>query len=662
MKIPYLIRLSLLFFFLSVGTSVSSQVGLTDDRLIGYLGVTDPDSLNLRESPANLSIYGYYRMFLYTRNLDGIDPPFGRTFAVGDGYREPMLSMNVVGRPNGRSSFGTELYIFTPYTGTGFEENEFSVNLGINFYGNFRTENGNFGIRAGGIHWYNLSPFTIGVYQVLDRFSVFDRTPWEGVTDTLKYESYYDTGTPNPGDLRWNFQAFQGIILNGNKLPGDLAFDLYWGKTQPNGGLSNAQEDPLATIFNLGTAGNVPTYQGLAGEARIFPNYIAGGRLLKNFGGNNDVSFNTINSTTALDSIGQKRRSYQVHTLAFNAMIDELRIVGELGAGAYKSPTYDQKWGEALMLRFYVPEKYTFLPLDVQVYQISKNFFNPNGEINTGANPEIQAEFDVEVAPGQAAVGGLITQANQLAHNRRGINVNTAYDVGPFRFKAGWGLAKELEILTSDISVIHSVNALAMSRIFIPFPADATVATNWGPNSQYYSFFRGFFERIRTTDLDPATALPTTLKVFQSVDLQGKYKTRIFDRSLYLSYIGSFGSASTAAKVVPVLDEDTYVHSQFHELDVYYNLFPKFILTGYGGWGFVRGGRFSEFLLPFGPDQPRDAVSRGIGVGFDWTVAENAGIYVRHRWIKFDDRSFTADSEIEPFTAQATTIELKMYF
>ncbi|HIG75529.1 MAG TPA: hypothetical protein EYQ24_13420, partial [Bacteroidetes bacterium] len=110
---------------------------------------------------------------------------------VGDGYREPMLSVSVLGRPNGRSSFGTELFVYTPYDGLGTENNTVSLNLGVNLYGNFRTEAGTYGVRAGGIHWYNLSPFTIGVYQVLDRFSIFDRTPWEGVDGAQKYANYF---------------------------------------------------------------------------------------------------------------------------------------------------------------------------------------------------------------------------------------------------------------------------------------------------------------------------------------------------------------------------------------------------------------------------------------------------------------------------------------
>lgn len=298
----------------------------------------------LRQRGTKLTVFGYYRLFMYGRNLKQPYPglsPYEKAFSVGDGYREPMLSLSVLARPSSKASFGTELFFFTPYDGS-IEGNVFSTNLGLNFYGNFRTQHGNFGVRAGGIHWYNLSPFTIGVFQILDRFSIFDRTPWEGVTNTQKYSDYYGLGVSNPGDLRWNNQAFQGIILNGAKLPGDIAFDLFWGKTQPNGGLSGSINDPFQSIPPTLDAGNIPTYKGFSGTDRTLPSYITGGRLARAFGPKNQLfAYNGIYSRTSVDSLStDKFRSFQVHTLQLDLNVADVKVSGELGAGNYKSPTY----------------------------------------------------------------------------------------------------------------------------------------------------------------------------------------------------------------------------------------------------------------------------------------------------------------------------------
>ena len=615
----------------------------------------------LRERSVSLSVFGYYRLFLYGRNITEPYPnlaPFERAYGVGDGYREPMLSVNVLGRPNGRSSFGTELFVFTPYDGTeDVENNTISVNLGVNLYGSFRTEAGTFGVRAGGIHWYNLSPFTIGVYQPLDRYSIFDRTPWEGVTGTTKYESYFQTGEVSLDDERFDFQAFQGLILNGAQLPGDVAFDLFWGKTQPNGGLPNAATDPGETVPG---EGDVPTYTGFAGDARALPSVIAGGKVQRAFGGT-VVGLNSVTSYRTLDSLSLDRRTYQVHTGTFDTDLGGVSLSGELGASRFERPAVEgdappePRWGEALMVRARTAAEQTGLPLDLQLYQIGRNFFNENGEIRTFNNPGFRVDPRCEVVPGSGASGGTLTQVNELEHNRRGVNVNTELAAGPVGLGVGWGMARELAPTTSTLVYVHRINGLALSRIYNPFPANAICATQFGPNGRKYSVFRGAIERAQTTDVDPVTGLATTRKVYHAVDLQAKARATLAERPLYLFYLGSFGSANRAATVVP-RDDDTYLFAQYHELDAYYELAPGFLLTGYLGLETVRGGRFTELDETTG--RPRDQVGRGVGLGFDWTVARNAGLYLRHRWMDFEDRAFAADA----YAGQETTLEFKMFF
>ena len=618
--------------------------------------------LSLRKKDQPLTVFGYFRLFGYGRNMTTPYPnlaPYEKAYGIGDGYREPTMSLNVIGRPNGRSSFGTELFFLNPYIGVSGQDNVFQTNLGLNFYGNFRTDIGSFGVRAGGIHWYNLSPFTIGVYQVLDRFSIFDRTPWEGVNNTDKYDSYYESGSINVGDQRWNFQPFQGIILNGGKLPGNINFDLFWGKTQPNGGLANAVTDPLETIINPTEAGNVPTYQGFAGDSRVLPSFITGGKIGTTFGRKkNTISYNLIDSRTALDSlnISESWRGYQVHSLSFDSKIKGVFLTGELGMGSFEAPNYEKTWGEALMLRIKVPEEISFLPIDLQVYQISKDFYNQNGEIATNGNRDIQAQFATAAVAGQNSIGGQITQVNQLAHNRRGINLNTGVALKDFKFNLGWGLAAEIDAQNDAVSFVHRVNGLAMSRIYNPFPANATTATNFGPYGRKYSFFRGAFERVQTTDLDPATAEGLTRKFYNVVDIQAKYKTKIAEKPLYFFYLGTLGSASSKAEIIPTLSEDGYLFTQYHEFDLYYELVENFILTTYVGLEYAQGGTFTEW----NDDtlKPLDQRGTGLGAGFDWTIAKNSGLYFRYRWMDFKDRNFALDT----YRGREFTIELKTFF
>jgi hypothetical protein len=621
----------------------------------GYLTPTG-DSI-VRVSPLKkLTLTGYYRFFGYGRNMTEPYPnlaPYERSLSVGDGYREPMLSMLVIGRPSGKASFMTELFFFTPYNGN-LEGNAFTMNLGLNFYGNFRTKFGKFGIRAGGIHWHSMSSVTMGIFQAFDLYSIFDRTPWEPVNNTERYEAYYNTGSVSV-DTRWNNRAFQGIIVEGGSLPGDISFSALFGKAQPNGGLRGGIMDPFATVNNFGTNGNLPSYRGFAGFDRALPSSFSGLRLKKDFG-KNFLAYNTVYSRARIDSIKPLFQTYAVHTLEFNVNAAKVNISGELGAGNFGLPGQEVKWGEVALLKAKIPAEYTFLPIELQLYQVDKNFYNDNGEILTTSNPEIQGQTVGVNQAGQVAAGGPLTQVGQLSHNRRGINIFTEKKVGPFNLKAGLGLAMELDTITNELSYVHRINGLALSRIYNPFPAGATGPTVFGPYNRMVSFFRGAYEIVKLTDIDPGTVEPLTRKHYQAFDVQAKYRTDIGKRPLYVFYLGSWMAAHPTAKLFPTFNRDAYLQAQYHELDIYYELFPKFILTGYYGLEYIRGGFNTEWGIETA--QPRNQLGQGIGIGFDWTVAENAAFFVRQRFMNFEDRSFTLDK----YQGNEITIELKVFF
>ena len=621
----------------------------------GYL--TPKGDSVLRDIPLKkLSLTGYYRFFGYGRNMTEPYPglsPYEKTIGMGDGYREPALSLFVSGRPNGKSSFATELFLFTPYDGS-ISGNVLTMNLGLNFYGNFRTKYGKFGVRAGGIHWHSMSSFTMGIFQVFDQFSIFDRTPWEGVTGTEKYENYYSAGSINR-DMRWNSRAFQGIIIDGGSLPGRMSFSFMFGKAQVNGGLLQGVTDPLTTIVNPGQAGNVPTYAGFGGLNRAIPNSLTGLRIKKDFG-SNFIAFNTLYNQQRIDSIKRDFQTYAVNTLEFSLKKWKLDISGEVGVGNYTLPGQETNWGEVGMLRLRIPKDYTFLPLEAQIYQVSKNFYNDNGEIQTFSNPAIQNATTGPNQAGQAAVGGALTQVGQLVHNRRGVNLKTGVNLGDLKINVGWGISQEIDSLSNEVSYVHRINGLALSRIYNPFPAGATGPTVVGPYSRVVTFFRGAYERVQLTDVDPGTLEPLGKKNFQSFDIQAKYKAEIAQRPLYLFYLGSWMAASPDVRFFPNFNRETYIQAIYHEVDLYYELFPSFLLAGYYGLEYMKGGIntvFDDETL-----QPRNQVGQSIAFGFDWTVAKNAAFYVRQRFMEFEDKSFALDR----YKGYETTVELKIFF
>jgi hypothetical protein len=114
-------------------------------------------------------------------------------------------------------------------------------------------------------------------------------------------------------------------------------------------------------------------------------------------------------------------------------------------------------------------------------------------------------------------------------------------------------------------------------------------------------------------------------------------------------------AAKSEATLLPSLSPESYISVQYHELDMYYELFPKFVLTTYLGLERTKGGRFTEWGEN---DLPRDQTGIGIGAGFDWTLNEATGLYFRYRHMEFEDKNF----ELNRYKGHEITIELKTFF
>ena len=96
---------------------------------------------------------------------------------VGDAKQLPELTLNISANPSKNVSFGTDLTFWNQKTGN-FDYFR-GLNLGINLYGSFKTPIGNYNIKTGGIHWLRLSRFTMKTAEGFNRYTLFDRNPWD---------------------------------------------------------------------------------------------------------------------------------------------------------------------------------------------------------------------------------------------------------------------------------------------------------------------------------------------------------------------------------------------------------------------------------------------------------------------------------------------------
>jgi hypothetical protein len=140
------------------------------------------------------------------------------------------------------------------------------------------------------------------------------------------------------------------------------------------------------------------------------------------------------------------------------------------------------------------------------------------------------------------------------------------------------------------------------------------------------------------------------------MELQLKYKVKVFGKTLHAFYLGAYNSVQPKFSPITVFNESAYIRHYSHQVELYYSLTPEFILTLYSGWERVIANYNTRVDLD--SKRPLNQSNLGLGLGFDFMIAKNTGLYFRHRWFSFEDRSFTLDN----FKGHESTIELKIFF
>jgi hypothetical protein len=597
----------------------------------------------------NYRFYGQHRFFTdpYAIDVANGDPVYlqRRAILLGDASQLPELTLNISGKPSPKTSFGTDLIVWNQNTG-GFDYYR-NLLLGINLYGNFQTDLGNVDIKAGGIHWHKMTPFTMQAFAGYNRFSVFDRNPWDPQFRDLdrRYSDYLEEGNIAQDD-RWANQAFQGILVSMTELPLGLSLELMYGKTQnATGGFNDGINQDLDSTSN----------QFFGFFQNVVPNNVVAGRLGKTFG-KHKISFNTFNRRTYSDLRATEPIVNHVHTADFHFDLNKLRISGEVGVGKYADASQDLPYGEMASIKLNTSKKLTGIPIELHAFRISPNAVNANGEfVNTTIVEAPSAASGGTTLVGANGVlqqtGSAMLMIGQMANNRQGININT--DIEPIDdlvISLGNGIATELENRNRQVTYGHAINGLQMSRFWRFF-----FPSNVGPYGRVSVLFRGVFETVNLTDLGPQGEVVND-KFFNNIEAQVKYKFDLFKRPWYVFYLGMFNSIQPQFSPITVFTEDAYIRYYAHQLESYYAIHPKFILTQYLGWERVIGNYATQLDIESG--RPLNQEGFALGGGFDYMMSQNTALYFRHRYFRFEDTSFS----LAKFAGHESTLELRIYF
>ncbi len=572
----------------------------------------------------NLEINGYYRFIANYRHLNDayshLENNINNIF-IGDDSQIPQLMLNIKGYASSRTFFGTDLFLWSPMTGVGEKENVKGLNLGVSLFGNFSTNYGNYSIRAGGINWYSLSPFTFQTAKGYNRYSLFERNPWDPNTAKVdsRYSDFYASGAINQ-DQRWGNQAFQGLILEGEQLPKNFSLSVMYGKTQLDGGLS-----PI-------------------------PNNSFGGKILKTYSKNNNtIAFNTFNNKSFLDSLGKNSAGFNIATIELKQQLNRFKIYAEIGAGKRFSSNIQGNWGEAISVKVSnaIAEKF---PTELHIYRISPDVLNNNAIFINSSIQQTTQLSPAQTQPVLLAVSSAVLPIGQLSNNRQGVELNSQVNTGKIKTSIGYSNGVELEELSPKITYGHAFNTLALSRFWRwDFPSEV------GPYKNLSKIYRSVYETVYITELD-SNNLPLYKKHFNTIEINAKYNTTLANRAFYVFYLGSFNSVQNEFSPLLKLSEKALLRAYYHQLEGYLKLNPRLVWTNYVSYERIIANYKTQ--TDNVTRRPKNQVGVSVASGLDIELSKGVGLYMRERWMKYEDTSFRNDH----YSGFETTVELKMFF
>jgi hypothetical protein len=649
-------RLYLIFLvaFTSLSLCAQDQDSITpiapiagDEYLMGMFPKEEPARIR------QLSVSGFYRFFSTYTIMDDpylLDEPSlsntpDRTLFIGDDSQLPNLWMNIAGRPTANTSFSMDVFMFQ-FLDANLGESygtqtidslrptvyaprqaarlggALGLNLGINLLGTYDTDIGSFTARMGGTHWYYLSDLTFASFRGYNRFTLFERNPWDPVQRSVtdRYDKFYKEGSTQQ-DLRWGNKAFHGLILEGASLPSDLSFSFLAGKTELNGG------------YNL------------------LPNYSTGGRL-RHDSDKGFQSFNSFNSRTYTDSLNKSSVGFNIHTLELAQDFADFKIHAELGGGRYYAPGYESGWGEALNVKVTTRKDVLRFPIELHAFRISPKVINNNAVF---WNTSISEVNNNTLPTGVASVETLrpfassIVPIGLMTNNRQGLNLNSDLEFGKLKIALGYGVSAEIEAVSNSITFSHSVNQLTRSRFW-----RWNFTPDMGPYQRYNVVYRDAYETVQLTD--DVLGEVVNKKYFNTAEIQAKYNTEVFGKELYFFFLGRYASVAPEFHALMPLNETAYVRQYSNELEIYFQASKKVMITNYLGYERILGNYATQ--VDELSRRPRNQEGIGLGTGLDLSLGKNALFALRHRYFQFEDRSFSLDK----FSGQETMVEIKVFF
>ena len=601
------------------------------------------NSLSFKNPTSAITFSGFYRFLGFVRNQQETFPNnSGKTTVIssGDAYREPMFLLKLNGKTRDNITFGADLMLNSLYKGPSPEHTKaLTLNLGLNLTTSIATKFGTFNFKSGGVSWYRQSRLTVWGNRSFNRISIFERRPQTPLNKIPinRYSKYYNSGLVDQG-IRYGSRAFQGIFLQGSKLPFNFSVKGVIGKSNFNRSLLETS-DNFTGCFQL--------------KNMLSPSF--------------KIAYNYLSSWADTDSLSDERRNYFIHTLELDKQWSKIQVQMELGLGNYRDPLRALGYGEAILLNIKTA-KTTRVPLNVQLYRISPQFVNVTGNfLNTSV---------LEVFPNVAGIGTTVRTPYQSpmvglgfpVNNRQGASINADINLGKLKLNGGIGVFAEIDTSYAALSYIHNVNSQTLSRIYL-------FAQNWGPYNALNSTYRGVFENVNITDTS-ANGLANFKKFFNTIEFQAKYSNKIFGKNYYIFSLTRLNSCQKNLKALPQIGEQALISQLSEELDFSIELNEKAVLVLSYGIEKILGNTSTD--LGDNPDatatntfferlgwekffrytNSRNQKNSLLGFGIDYKIGQNVMVFFRYNQYRYFDPNFIENH----LKGWETMLELKINF
>tara|TARA_B100000963_G_scaffold93023_1_gene80109 strand:+ start:3292 stop:5187 length:1896 start_codon:yes stop_codon:yes gene_type:complete len=599
--------------------------------------------LSYKNPSSSVSFSGYYRFLGFVRNQKETFPNnSGKTVVIsaGDAYREPMLLLKINGKTTDNITFGADLMLNSLYKGPSEELNQaLTLNLGLNINTSIKTKIGTFNFKSGGVSWYRQSRLTVWGNRSFNRSSIYERRPQTPLNKLPinRYSNYYHNGLIDQG-IRYGSRAFQGIFLQGTKLPLNFSIKGVIGKSNFNRSILESND-----------------------------NFTGCFKIKNSLNNNSKIAYNYLYSWANIDSLSLDKRKYFIHSLEIDKKWKKLNLQMELGIGKYHEPKMNLGYGEAILLKVKT-DKSTKFPLNIQFYRISPQFVNVTGNfLNTSV---------LEVFPNIEGIGTTVRTPYQSpmvslgypVNNRQGMAINVDFSKRKLKLNGGLGIFAEIDTSNAALSYIHNVNGQTLSRIYV-------FAQNWGPYNTLNSTYRGVYEKVNISDTT-SNGLANFKKFFNTIELQAKYNDKIFGKNYYLFFLTRLNSCQKSIKTLPQIGNQALISQLSEEVDLSVELNDRTSIVLSYGIEKILGNTSTDI-----GDNPevtstnilferlglenlyrytnsRNQKNTLYGLGLDYKIGQNAMIFFRYNQYRYFDPNFIENH----LKGWETILELKINF